>query len=129
MATVARESAANDRVQTLTRRASSVSLAIDNMSERFTVGVMSVSKIHALRKSVMRQHDSVAKILLACKESLDKKAIIESAFRACKEAFLEVSAVLLHTLEESDGDKDVTVDRVKEAMRKILREERINDNV
>lgn len=38
---------------------------------------------------------------MGSKESLDRKRAIESAFRACKEAFLEVSTACLGLLENN----------------------------
>lgn len=86
----------------LTRKGSAVSLAIDSMLEKSTVGGMSISQICALRQSILRRDDAVAKIFMASKESLEKRAVVESAYRLCKEAFLEVAAVLIQTLDKGD---------------------------
>jgi len=70
------------------------------------------SKINTLRQSVNRHNDNVSKILLASKESLDKKTQIESAFRACKEAFIELSVAYL-TLLENGTASPITSEEVK----------------
>jgi len=55
--------------------------------------VTNASKINALWQSINRHNDNVAKILLA--------SPIESAFRACKEVFIELSTAYLTLLENS----------------------------
>lgn len=56
---------------------------------------MNASRINALRQSINRHNDNVSRILLTSKESLEKRAQIESAFRVCKETFLELSTAFL----------------------------------
>lgn len=59
--------------------------------------VMNISRINALKASVSKQND-ISKLLLSGRETLDKRSKIESAFRICKEAFMEVTTVLTHML-------------------------------
>ncbi|XP_020294518.1 uncharacterized protein LOC109860075 [Pseudomyrmex gracilis] len=80
---------------------------------------INVSKINALRASVDRHSDLVAKVLLSSKEHADKKSAIESAFRACKEAFVEVSSVLINILEDKSVDL-LTLDDIKKAVKDTL---------
>jgi len=61
--------------------------------------LMNASKIHALRQSINAHNDNVTKILMTSKESSEKRNQIETAFRACKEAFLEISTAYLSRLE------------------------------
>lgn len=56
--------------------------------------MMNTSRVNALRTSVQRHSDAVSKLLLFSKETLDRRATIESAFRACRDAFMEVSISL-----------------------------------
>lgn len=55
--------------------------------------VMNISRINALKASVCKQNDNISQILLSGKETLDRRSKIESAFRMCKEAFMEVTTV------------------------------------
>ncbi|XP_011688456.1 PREDICTED: uncharacterized protein LOC105450360 [Wasmannia auropunctata] len=48
---------------------------------------------------VKEHNDNVSKLLLSSKDTLDRRAQIELAFRECKEAFLELSAGYLLLLE------------------------------
>jgi len=95
--------------KSLTKRISSASIQIAANDKSF---VMNASKINALRQSINRHNDNVAKILLASKESLDRKTQIESAFRACKEAFIELSTAYL-TLLENDSASAITAEELK----------------
>lgn len=62
---------------------------------------MSASRVDALRQSVNGHHDSISKLLLSSKESLEKRSQIEAAFRVCKEAFVELSAAYFGLLDSS----------------------------
>jgi len=95
-----------------TKRISSASNQILANDKSF---VTNASKINALRQSINRHNNNVAKILLASKESLDKKTQIESAFRACKEAFIELSTAYLTLLENGN-----TSPIISEELRNII---------
>ncbi|XP_071651374.1 uncharacterized protein [Temnothorax longispinosus] len=74
-------------------------LSASNLSALDRSCNMNASRVNAMRQSINNHHDNVAKILLACKESKDRKAQIDSAFRFCKEAFLEFSTAYLSLLD------------------------------
>jgi len=80
---------------------------------------MNASKINALRQSINRHNDNVSKILLASKESLDRRTQIESAFRACKEAFIELSSAYL-TLLENGTASPITSEELKNVIDKSV---------
>ena len=58
------------------------------------------SKIDSLIKSVNEKHDGFLKIMLTCKETAVRRESMESAFRYCKEAFLEMTTMLTCLMEE-----------------------------
>ena len=89
----------------LTKQSSDVS--ISGMSDR-SVGRSSGStldRISVLKNSLNEHHDIMIKELLTSKETADKRNQIESAFRFCKEAFLEVANTLTCLLNENFVDK------------------------
>lgn len=89
----------NDNVKRLKRQFRMTGTA--NMSDS-----MSASKVNVLRVSVDKHNDAMARILLISKNTADKKATIESAFRSCKDAFLEVSLALINLLQtKKDGSE------------------------
>jgi len=100
--------------KSLTKRISSASNLISANDKSFA---MNASKINALRQSVNRHNDNVSKILLTSKESLDKKTQIESAFRACKEAFIELSVAYLKPRLHSTQNADASRKRANYAKR------------
>lgn len=61
---------------------------------------MNMSRLNALKLSVAKHDENLAKILLSSKESLEKRSQIAAAFRVCKEAFMEVTTVLANLIEE-----------------------------
>lgn len=65
---------------------------------------LSISKINALKNSVNGYCDEIAKLLLSSKETAERKRVIESAFRVCKEAFLEVATMLTCCVESGPSD-------------------------
>jgi len=82
---------------------------------------MNASKVNALRQSINRHNDNVAKILLANKESLDRRTQIECAFRVCKEAFIELSSAYL-TLLENGTTSPITSEKLKNVIDKSVSE-------
>ena len=62
--------------------------------------VLNLSRVNALRATVKRHSDTISKLLLLCKESLERHTTIESAFWACRDALMEVSAVFTYTAVE-----------------------------
>lgn len=92
----------------LTRQSNSASNLNTGISER-SFEVLNASRVNALRATVDRHSDTVSKLLLASKESLEKKAIIEAAFRACRDAFMEVSTVLVNLLDERSATANLSM--------------------
>ncbi|KAL6419272.1 hypothetical protein ACFW04_014001 [Cataglyphis niger] len=70
------------------------------MSERANIDAMNASRVNVLWATVNRHTDAVSKLLLSSKETLEKREIIESAFRVCREAFMEMSTVLISLIDE-----------------------------
>ncbi|XP_020298689.1 uncharacterized protein LOC109862930 [Pseudomyrmex gracilis] len=96
----------------LTKQLSSASLFTSKSRGMSTGIIMSPSKVYAFKQSLANHSDNVSRILLSSKESLDKRREIESAFRTCREAFSELSAVYLALLEKENNA--VTIESVKE---------------
>lgn len=71
-----------------------------NSKKSSTNGALTISKINELKQSINDRNDDVSRILLASKDTLEKRKKIEAAFRECKEAFLEVSTVLVNILKD-----------------------------
>lgn len=63
--------------------------------------VINASRIFALKQSINIHHEGISKLLLSSKVSLEKRMQIESAFRFCKEAFLELSTAYLCMFENN----------------------------
>lgn len=96
------------------------------VSDGMSTSSLSISKVNALRASLDKHQDAVAKILLASKDTLEKRTAIESGFRACKDAFVEVSLTLINLLEMREREVDLfhNINKVvKEAV------DNINDKV
>lgn len=105
-------------------RSLSVASDLSGMSEYEQAdAVMSVSRIVALKRVVCEHNDKVAKLLLTSKETLDKRSYMEAAFRACKEAFMEVSTVLLEMLQDGSGSAARNLDCIKKAVHDALQEQ------
>lgn len=85
-------------VKGLPRQSSAARLNQSGMRANYYA--MNASRVNALRASVNRHTDSALEALLSSKEALAKKSTIEAAFRACRDVFLEVSAVLIDLLDE-----------------------------
>lgn len=62
-------------------------------------GSQVASRINALRRSVDERYDSVSSLLLGSKESLERRTQIHSAFKICKETFIEVAGMMMGALE------------------------------
>lgn len=100
---------------------------IADVSDSMSTKLLSISKVNALRASVDKHNDAVAKVLLTSRDSLDKKSIIESAFRACKEAFVEVSLDLINLLEAKKEESGLVIS-IKKVVEKALDKININGN-
>lgn len=83
--------------------------------------ILSANRMGALKAALYRHNNAISKVLLGSKETLDKKKIIESAFRACKEAFLKLSAAYLGLLEGSTTAFPSLID-IKEVVTEFLLE-------
>ncbi|KMQ82627.1 peptidyl-trna hydrolase [Lasius niger] len=55
-------------------------------------------------------------MLFSSKETLERRTVIEAAFRACGDAFLEVSAVLTNLLDESPTSMNISVKDIKKVV-------------
>ncbi|XP_050456456.1 uncharacterized protein LOC126854106 [Cataglyphis hispanica] len=109
----------------LTRQSSSTALLnLSGMSERAnnanSTDAMNSSRVNALRATVNRHTEAVSRLLLSSKETLEKRGIIESAFRAYRDAFMEVSTVLTGLIEERSASASCTAKDIKEAVVEVL---------
>lgn len=94
---------------------SSNSNLIPGMSERSGFDIMNASRVNALRATVNRHSDAAMKALLASKETLANKAVIEAAFRTCRDAFMEIATILINVFDEritSSASKTGDVKRI-----------------
>lgn len=70
-----------------------------NISERgATRDARMMSRVQELKESMERHNDNMARLMLTSKESLERRTQIETAFRANREAFVELSTILLDVL-------------------------------
>lgn len=103
----------------LTRQSSSAAiLNLSGGSERVPIDARNSSRVNALRASVNRHTD--IEILLSSKETVEKRAIIESAFRVCRDAFMEVSVVLLNLLDERSMSACISVGDVRSVVAEVI---------
>lgn len=65
------------------------------VSDRSWSSHLLILKINVLKVLINNHNDTVSKILLGSKESIKLKAQIETDFRSCKEAFVELRWFLL----------------------------------
>lgn len=87
--------------------------------ERGVAETLNYSRVNALRATVMKHSESVYKLLLSSKETLERRSTIEAVFRACRDAFLEVSAVLIDILEVR-SNACVSAEDIKNAVAEAL---------
>lgn len=111
--------------ENVNKRITASDLNVTGVSEVGGV-VMSISKIKALIASICKHQDNVSKILLASKETLERRSQIETVFRMYKEAFIEMSTVLTHFMEKNSVANDAT-ENIKSAVREVFNE--FKDNV
>lgn len=106
----------------LTRRYSSAAiLNLSGGSDRSSIDTMNSSRVNALsRASVNRHSEAISRLLLSSKKTLDKRAIIESAFRACRDAFMEVWVVLLNLLDERSTSACILAGDVRRVVTEVL---------
>lgn len=76
----------------LTKRSSTSNI----LSDRTTFESMNVSRVNAFRATVDRHCELANRILLTSKEIAERRGQVDVAFRACRDAFLEVSTVLVN---------------------------------
>lgn len=57
-------------------------------------------RVNELKAVVNNHTDNIIKVLSTSIKSLEKRCAIESAFRVCSDAFMEVSTILINMLEE-----------------------------
>lgn len=105
--------------RTLDRRMSCTNMyGVEEITQ--SVNALAISKLNALRQSVDRHNNDIAKLLLSSKESLERRGHIEAAFRTCKEAFVEVSTMLMGSLEGNAVADGGIVEEVRKAVNDIM---------
>ncbi|XP_011171106.1 uncharacterized protein LOC105203880 [Solenopsis invicta] len=85
-------------------------ISLTNVSLAPNLTNVSASQILALRQTVNRYSDELAKILLSSEESLKRRRQIESAFCVCRDAFLELSSAYLNALEHKASPPPLSED-------------------
>lgn len=93
--------------------------AISGVSDRSVArnNNLRLSKINSLKVSMNKHSDVVAKILLTSKDTAEKRGQIESAFRFCREAFLEMANTLTCMIDEGSSER---INNMKQAVRDAL---------
>ncbi|XP_011688406.1 PREDICTED: uncharacterized protein LOC105450322 [Wasmannia auropunctata] len=87
---------------------------------------VNVTRIKELKESIDAHNNAVVELLISNKDLKDKRVKIESAFRACKEAFVEVSAAYVSLLENGmlksnlNSIKSVVGEAVSEVCNKLM---------
>lgn len=77
------------------------------LGERTAFESINISKINALRASVNRQYELASRIILTSKETAKRRGQVDTALRVCRDAFLEVSTVLVNLLDEKSNGFNV----------------------
>lgn len=80
-----------------------------------------LSKIDSLTRSVNEKHENFSRLLNGSKVRVDRKALLKSDFRYCKEAFFEVASMLNSLILDRQNDcrlEDVKI-AIKEAKNKM----------
>jgi len=72
---------------------------MSNASDKNTDIIMNAPRLATLKQTINIHNDTIAKLLLSSKETLQKRSIIKSAFHVCKEAFLELSTTYIALLD------------------------------
>lgn len=96
---------------------------LPGMSERcdlINLSRMNVSRVNALRASINRHTDNIVQTLLTSKETKPNRAVIEASYRACRDAFMEVSTFLINLLEERSANAGVATQDIKKAVADAL---------
>lgn len=103
---------------------SSASISIGS-GERVQGGVsLMVSKVNALRRSVEDHSKVLTQLLLTSKDSRGRRDQISSAFRSCKDAFMELTGIVSQLIGSDNRTTEaLTVDDIRKVLRETLREE------
>ena len=104
----------------LTRQSHSSSSLNNSSMQESSFEALNLSRVNALKATVESHSDLISKLMLSSKESLEKRTTIESAFRACRDAFMEVSAVFTFMLEERMSSNSLSVEDVKTAVNEVM---------
>ncbi|XP_011861446.1 PREDICTED: uncharacterized protein LOC105558396 [Vollenhovia emeryi] len=106
------------------RRSSSAALLKTHLENSGTleksVEALNVSRVSALRASIERHSDMISRALLTSKDTANNRATIEAAFRACREAFLEVSTVLVNKLDEKIAHRRMAGEDIRKVVEETL---------
>lgn len=106
-------------------RAASTTWELSGMPEVSLADVITnVSRITELRQSINKHNDRIAKLLLSSKETSERRTIVEAAFRACRDAFNEVTTVLIGVLNDKSEAKSLDLDGVKRVVLDALNEDK-----
>lgn len=107
----------------LTERLSCSHLAgVSDESASCMNNVLNASSINALRNSITRHNNNIVRMLLTSKETVEKRQQIESALRACKEAFFDLSSACLFMLENNASLSASSLNEVKDTITDALSE-------
>ena len=104
----------------LTRKSSSASSLNTSGTQESSFEALNLSRVKSLKATVERHSDIISKLMLSSKESLEKRTTIESAFRACRDAFMEISTVFTYMLEERMSSNNLTVEDVKAVVEEVM---------
>jgi len=78
---------------------------------------LNVFRINALRISVDRQCELVNRIILTSKETMERRSQVDAALHVCRNAFLEMSIVLVNLLDERSSELNIdNIKKVQEAL-------------
>lgn len=84
---------------------------------------VTVTRASTLKNVINKHCESVMNILIGSKDSIDKKKSVESAFRACHEAFSELFTAYIALLSEKSVADGVKIDEIKRAVIEVLGDE------
>lgn len=104
----------------LARQSSNANILNTSGTLERSFDVLNSSRVNALRATVDRHTDAVSRVLLSSKETLDRRVVIESAFRACRDAFIEVSTVLMSLLDGSASSAGILAGDIRKVVVRAL---------
>ena len=102
---------------------------MSGVSEMSSIGEIDVERVNLLKALVNNHCKEISKLLLSSKEHSIKREQINTAFRQCRDAFMEVSTVFLNTMAKHSTCTCPTKNDIKMAVKDALGELKEHNSV